>query len=91
MSAAVKVLFDDHMTLKYLANESWFRKVDNKFQRTTFNLKKKLSILSSSKIILQEPALKTVDIKLSYQKKTIKTKRKENATVFGSTQHATSP
>ena len=62
---------------------------------------KKDSILSLSKNIFQESAiyykkcLKTVDIKASYninnQKKTIKTKRKEKVTLFGSIHHKASP
>ena len=65
------------------------------------SIEKRLSILSSSKDIFQESAiyyekcLKTVDIKPSYninnQKKTIKTKRKENVTLFGSIHHIASP
>ena len=66
-----------------------------------WSIEKRLSILSSSKDIFQESAiyyekcLKTVDIKPSYninnQKKTIKTKRKENVTLFGSIHHTASP
>ena len=62
---------------------------------------KKDSILSSSKNIFQESAiyyeknLKAVDIKPSYntnnQKKTIKTKRKGNVTLFGSIHHIANP
>ena len=65
------------------------------------SFEKRLSILSSSKNIFQGSAiyykkcLKTVDIKPSYninnQKKTIKTKRKENVTLFGSIHHTASP
>ena len=65
------------------------------------SIEKRLSILSSSKNIFQESAiyyekyLKAVDIKPSYntnnQKKTIKTKRKENVTLFGSTHRTASP
>ena len=65
------------------------------------SIEKRLSILSSSKDVFQESAiyyekcLKTVDIKPSYninnQKKTIKTKRKENVTLFGSIHHIASP
>ena len=61
---------------------------------------KRLSILSSFKNIFLESAiyyekcLKNRDIKPSYninnQKKTIKTKRKENATLFGSIHHTAS-
>ena len=59
------------------------------------SIEKRLSILSSSKNIFQESIIyhekcpKTVNIKLIYninnQEKTIKTKRKENATLFDST------
>ena len=65
------------------------------------SIEKRLSILSSSKNIFQESAiyyekyLKAVDIKPSYntnnQKKTIKTKRKENVTLFGSIHHIANP
>ena len=65
------------------------------------SIEKRLSILPSSKDIFQESAiyyekcLKTVDIKPSYninnQKKTIKTKRKENVPLFGSIYHIASP
>ena len=65
------------------------------------SIEKRLSILSSSKNIFQESAiyyekyLKAVDIKPSYntnnQKKTIKTKRKGNATLFGSIHHIANP
>ena len=66
-----------------------------------WSIEKRLSILSLSKNIFQESAiyykkcLKTVDIKASYninnQKKTIKTKRKEKVTLFGSIHHKASP
>ena len=65
------------------------------------SIEKRLSILSSLSNTFQESAiyyekcLKTVDIKLSYNinnlKKTIKTKRLENATLFGSTHRTASP
>ena len=65
------------------------------------SIEKRLSILSSSKNIFQESAiyyekyLKAVDIKPSYntnnQKKTIKTKRKGNVTLFGSIHHRANP
>ena len=65
------------------------------------SIEKRLSILSSSKNIFQESAiyyekyLKAVDIKPSYntnnQKKTIKTKRKGNVTLFGSIHHIANP
>ena len=65
------------------------------------SIEKGLSILSSSKNIFQESAiyyekyLKAVDIKPSYntnnQKKTIKTKRKGNVTLFGSIHHIANP
>ena len=64
------------------------------------SIEKRLSILSSSKNIFQESAvyyekcLKTVDIKpscnINNQKKTIKRKRKENVTLFGSIHHTAS-
>ena len=65
------------------------------------SIEKRLSILSSSKNIFQESAiyyekyLQAVDIKPSYntnnQKKTIKTKRKGNVTLFGSIHHIANP
>ena len=65
------------------------------------SIEKRLSILSSSKNIFQESAiyyekyLEAVDIKPSYntnnQKKTIKTKRKGNVTLFGSIHHIANP
>ena len=52
-------------------------------------------IFFRSRPFIVKSALKTVDMKLSYninnQKKTIKTKRKENVTLFGSTHRTATP
>ena len=64
------------------------------------SIEKGLSILSSSQIIFQESAIYykkclKMEIILSYninnQRKTIKTKRKENVTLFGPSHHTASP